>query len=49
MRKFNEYEKSHHKAVFDCFNCHLNVYRPYFELEGEVYPWAISEKGMTFY
>lgn len=48
-RKFSQEEKIHNKAVFDCFNTHLNAYRPYYDLEGDVYPWSVSEKGITFY
>jgi hypothetical protein len=44
-----EDEKAHNWALFQAFNCGLNVYRPYFELEGEVFPWNTSEKGLTFY
>ena len=29
-----EHQKHHQKAVFDCFNSNLNIYRPYYELEG---------------
>lgn len=49
IHKIPEEEKVHSKAVFDCFNTYLNAYRPYYELEGEVYPWSVSEKGITFY
>jgi hypothetical protein len=35
--------------VFSVFNSSLNIYRPYYELEGEVFPWNTSEKGLTFY
>ncbi len=49
VRRFSDWEKIHNKAVFDSFNTHLNAYRPYFELDGDVYPWFVSEKGLTFY
>lgn len=49
VRRFSDEEKIHNKAVFDSFNTHLNAYRPYYELEGDVYPWAVSQKGITFY
>ena len=49
VRRCSDYEKIHSKAIFDCFNAGLNAYRPYFEIEGEVYPWMVSEKGITFY
>jgi hypothetical protein len=49
VRRFSDQEKNHNKAVFDSFNAHLNAYRPYFDLDGDVYPWFVSEKGLTFY
>lgn len=49
VRRFSDHEKIHNKAVFDSFNLHLNAYRPYYELDGDVYPWFVSEKGLTFY
>jgi hypothetical protein len=42
VRRLSDDEKIHHKAVFDSFNTNLNAYRPYYELEGDVYPWAVS-------
>lgn len=39
----------HNKAIFHCFNSGVNVYRPYYELQGEIFPWNTSEKGLTFY
>ena len=35
--------------MFEAFTKLINEYRPFYELEGEVYPWVISEKGITFY
>jgi hypothetical protein len=49
VRKIKDYEKAHNLALFHAFNHGLNVYRPYYELEGEVFPWSTSEKGLTFY
>lgn len=49
VRRFSDHQKIHNKAVFDNFNVHLNAYRPYYDLEGDVYPWFVSEKGLTFY
>jgi hypothetical protein len=49
MRKCTEYESAHNRVVFDAFTKCINVYRPYFDLEGEVFPWIVSEKGITFY
>jgi hypothetical protein len=49
IRRFSDEEKIHNRAVFDCFNTHLNAYRPYYDLEGDIYPWVVSEKGITFY
>lgn len=48
-RKIPEFERLHNRAIFHAFNAGLNVYRPYYELEGEVFPWNTSEKGLTFY
>lgn len=45
----NECERMHHKVLFDALNFSLNVYRPYFNFKGEIYPWLVTEKGMTFY
>jgi hypothetical protein len=49
QRKIPEHEKIHNQVVFQAFNLGLNLYRPYYELEGEVFPWSVSEKGLTFY
>jgi hypothetical protein len=35
--------------MFDCLNHSLNIYRPYYSFGGEVFPWLVTEKGMTFY
>lgn len=48
-KKVSDYESYHNRAVFQEFSRCLNEYRPYFELEGDVYPWVVSEKGITFY
>lgn len=44
-----ECEHIHNRAMFDCLNHALNVYRPYYSFDGEVFPWLVTEKGMTFY
>lgn len=49
IRKCTEYETAHNRAIFEAFTKSINVYRPYYELEGEVFPWIVSEKGITFY
>jgi hypothetical protein len=35
--------------VFDAFNESLNLFRPYFLINGPPYLWNISEKALTFY
>lgn len=44
-----EFEKIHNKAIFDCFNEALNVFRPYFLIskyisisDGPPFPWTNS-------
>jgi hypothetical protein len=44
-----EYELPLTRAVYDCFLAEADFYRPYFDMNGEPYPWHVSEKGVTFY
>jgi hypothetical protein len=45
----SKYEKLHNRLLLDCLNEALNVYRPYFHINGPPYYWTSSERALTFY
>jgi hypothetical protein len=44
-----EWAALHALAIYDDFVDCLAWYQPYFEVNGELYSWAISEKGMNVF
>ncbi|KAM3137648.1 hypothetical protein pb186bvf_010262 [Paramecium bursaria] len=44
---FQEFEITHNKAIFDAFNETLNIFRPFFMVNGLPYPWCYSERHLT--
>jgi hypothetical protein len=46
---FLSYERVHNKAIFDSINEGINIFRPYFIINGQPYPWSQSEKALTYY
>jgi hypothetical protein len=42
-----DYEQIHNRAIFDAFNECLNVFRPFYLVNGMPYPWSFSEKHLT--
>jgi hypothetical protein len=42
-----EFEHIHNKAIFDCFNECLSIFRPFFLGNGVPYPWSFSEKQLS--